>query len=100
MARLSLLLVVLAAFLCQCSLAFMPGRTALPAVARASALQARSRSPNGVRRKSVAVMAAEYWEGEWVCADCGYIYDKDQCGGLAFEDQKCVRADADVWMWM
>lgn len=28
-----------------------------------------------------------YWEGEWVCADCGYIYDIDDCGGLYFEQQ-------------
>lgn len=28
-----------------------------------------------------------YWEGEWVCADCGYIYDSDDCGGLFFEQQ-------------
>ncbi len=31
-------------------------------------------------------------QGEWVCADCGYIYDKDDCGGLAFEQQKCVHS--------
>ena len=86
MSRLSFVLLVLAACLLQLSFAFLPGRTALPVVARNS-LQARASSAAG-RRKSVAVMATEYWEGEWVCADCGYIYDKDQCGGLAFEDQK------------
>lgn len=31
--------------------------------------------------------AKKYWEGEWVCADCGYIYDIDDCGGLYFEQQ-------------
>mmetsp|Transcript_5467 Transcript_5467/g.8251 ORF Transcript_5467/g.8251 Transcript_5467/m.8251 type:complete len:156 (-) Transcript_5467:254-721(-) len=31
---------------------------------------------------------SKYWEGEWVCADCGYIYDSDACGGVRFEDQK------------
>ena len=30
-----------------------------------------------------------YWEGEWICADCGYIYDKDvDGGGLYFEELK------------
>ena len=30
-----------------------------------------------------------YWEGEWICADCGYIYDRDvDGGGLYFEDLK------------
>lgn len=60
MSRLSFLLVVLAACLLQLTSAFMPGRTALPVVARAS-LQTRSRSSNTGRR-SVAVMAKEYWQ--------------------------------------
>jgi len=30
-----------------------------------------------------------YWEGDWVCADCGYIYDIDIDGnGQYFEEQK------------
>ena len=30
-----------------------------------------------------------YWEGDWVCADCGYVFDKDiDGGGKYFEDQK------------
>ncbi|CAN0461760.1 unnamed protein product [Ascophyllum nodosum] len=29
-----------------------------------------------------------FWEGEWVCADCGYIYDQDDCGGLYLEQQQ------------
>lgn len=28
-----------------------------------------------------------FWEGEWVCADCGYLYDIDDCGGLYLEEQ-------------
>lgn len=32
---------------------------------------------------------SQYWQGEWVCADCGYIYDRDiDGGGLYFEQQK------------
>lgn len=60
MSRLSFLVVVLAGFLLQLTSAFLPMRTALPAVSRA-ALQPRSSSPAG-RRKSVAVMGMEYWE--------------------------------------
>ena len=60
MSRLSFLLVILAACLCHLTSAFLPVRTSLPAVSRA-ALQPRSSSPGG-RRKSVAVMAQEYWE--------------------------------------
>ena len=30
-----------------------------------------------------------YWEGDWVCADCGSIYDADiDGGGLPFEEMK------------
>ena len=30
-----------------------------------------------------------YWEGDWVCADCGYVFDKDiDGGGKYFEDHK------------
>ena len=32
---------------------------------------------------------ADYWQGEWICADCGYIYDMDvDGGGLYFEELK------------
>lgn len=32
---------------------------------------------------------SQYWQGDWVCADCGYIYDIDiDGGGLYFEQQK------------
>ena len=42
------------------------------------------------RGKKAAVATAEelgYWTGEWVCADCGYIYDASLFGGLYFEQQ-------------
>ena len=31
------------------------------------------------KKKSRADLAEEkgYWEGEWLCADCGYIYEPD-----------------------
>ena len=32
---------------------------------------------------------SQYWQGDWVCADCGYIYDRDiDGGGKYFEEQK------------
>lgn len=47
----------------------------------------------GGKRNTVAVEEAAtektYWEGDWVCADCGYIYDADIDGnGLPFEEMK------------
>jgi len=38
---------------------------------------------------ALAPDGTEYWQGDWVCADCGYIYDIDiDGGGLYFEQQK------------
>lgn len=28
-------------------------------------------------KEKVAAAESKYWEGDWVCADCGYIYDAD-----------------------
>ncbi|KAJ8600796.1 hypothetical protein CTAYLR_010617 [Chrysophaeum taylorii] len=29
----------------------------------------------------------KYWQGDWVCADCGYVYDRKLFGGRYFEEQ-------------
>ncbi|KAL3942346.1 MAG: hypothetical protein SGBAC_003445 [Bacillariaceae sp.] len=34
-----------------------------------------------------AEIAAQYWAGEWVCKDCGYIYNRQECAGMFFEEQ-------------
>mmetsp|Transcript_10993 Transcript_10993/g.15716 ORF Transcript_10993/g.15716 Transcript_10993/m.15716 type:complete len:144 (+) Transcript_10993:69-500(+) len=31
--------------------------------------------------------ADKYWAGEWVCKDCGYIYNRGECAGMYFEEQ-------------
>merc|ERR1719453_620582 len=46
---------------------------------------------NMFKKKEVKpeVDANDYWQGEWICADCGYIYDQDvDGGGLYFEQLK------------
>mmetsp|Transcript_37675 Transcript_37675/g.108340 ORF Transcript_37675/g.108340 Transcript_37675/m.108340 type:complete len:144 (-) Transcript_37675:86-517(-) len=30
---------------------------------------------------------SKYWQGEWVCKDCGYIYNRAECAGMYFEEQ-------------
>mmetsp|Transcript_27238 Transcript_27238/g.50005 ORF Transcript_27238/g.50005 Transcript_27238/m.50005 type:complete len:148 (-) Transcript_27238:101-544(-) len=42
-------------------------------------------TPQG-RTTRTEMRAKEYWEGEWICADCGYIYNERAFGGK-FEDQ-------------
>mmetsp|Transcript_5264 Transcript_5264/g.5403 ORF Transcript_5264/g.5403 Transcript_5264/m.5403 type:complete len:134 (-) Transcript_5264:196-597(-) len=41
------------------------------------------------KTSAVEETPSEYWQGEWVCADCGYIYDRfEDGGGLYFEELK------------
>ena len=43
----------------------------------------------GAKKATEPEVNNEYWQGEWVCADCGYVYDRDiDGGGLYFEQQK------------
>ena len=39
------------------------------------------------QKEEEAAKAAKYWQGEWVCKDCGYIYNRDECAGMYFEEQ-------------
>mmetsp|Transcript_237 Transcript_237/g.355 ORF Transcript_237/g.355 Transcript_237/m.355 type:complete len:149 (-) Transcript_237:183-629(-) len=34
-----------------------------------------------------AELAEKFWQGEWVCKDCGYIYNRAECAGMYFEEQ-------------
>jgi rubredoxin len=34
-----------------------------------------------------AEKASKFWQGEWVCKDCGYIYNRAECAGMYFEEQ-------------
>lgn len=43
---------------------------------------APSTSPTALK---AAATAKDYWEGEWICADCGYIYNQ-RAFGMQFED--------------
>jgi hypothetical protein len=61
-------------FLCLSSLSLVSGFF----VNRLPAVPARGISRSGRSSARTVSMAAEkeYWEGEWVCADCGYVYEK------------------------
>ncbi|KAJ8907988.1 hypothetical protein NDN08_008089 [Rhodosorus marinus] len=44
-----------------------------------------SRGVNSRGRRSVVKMSEEeFWQGEWVCVDCGYIYGQSE--GVPFEE--------------
>ncbi|KAL1514594.1 hypothetical protein AB1Y20_003688 [Prymnesium parvum] len=53
-----------------------PARVAMPSTAlrtpvRAAAVQMQF----GKKKKPLTLEERGYWGGEWVCADCGYIYE-------------------------
>merc|ERR1712146_774245 len=37
---------------------------------------------------SMSDAQSNYWQGEWVCADCGYIYETKNFDFVYFEEQK------------
>ena len=85
--------VAVLALLCVCLIAhvsaFMPAR--LSAGSRI-AVRAGSSGLKMATKQKAAVEEKTYWEGDWVCADCGYIYDADiddpQGLGRPFEEMK------------
>jgi rubredoxin len=73
---------IIAAFLCiQTIDAFRFPATSVRSVR--SSLQAKK------PEVATPVTDSKYWQGDWVCADCGYVYDRDiDGGGMYFEEQK------------
>merc|ERR1712071_117942 len=39
------------------------------------------------QKEAEAEKASMYWQGDWVCKDCGYIYNRGECAGMYFEEQ-------------
>lgn len=73
---------------------FVPSSSAALAPRAASnAVSSTSLSMVFGKRKTEAQKAAEeekaakFWQGEWVCKDCGYIYQRAECAGMYFEEQ-------------
>ena len=68
------------------------GILAFPSLVASTTTTTTSLSVFG-KRKTEAQKAEEeakaslYWAGEWVCKDCGYIYNRNECAGMYFEEQ-------------
>ena len=41
----------------------------------------------GKQSREAIAEANGFWQGEWICADCGYIYDPTIFNGMFFEEQ-------------
>ena len=82
---LALLLIALIALLSPCE-GFAP--RSFGAVGKSLA-SAKSLTLQAKPKPATEEEQAKYWQGDWVCADCGYIYDRDIDGrGLYFEQQQ------------
>ena len=85
MQRISILLIISVIY----TMAFVPSpsRFVRPSLETKSSA---ALSQWGKKKEAVAVVDTNnFWEGDWVCADCGYVYDIDyDGGGLYFEQQK------------
>lgn len=86
--NISALMWALLALLClQWANAFRPA--SLSAFSPSRVLAKTNKLPTATTLYAKADDGSQYWQGEWVCADCGYIYDRDfDGGGLYFEQQK------------
>ena len=47
-----------------------------PATTSSTSLNVFGNRKSAAQKEEEAAKAAMYWEGEWVCKDCGYIYNR------------------------
>ncbi|KAL7544443.1 hypothetical protein ACHAWF_007824 [Thalassiosira exigua] len=66
--------------------AFHPA-SAARTVAAPTALNVFGNRKTEAQKAEEEAKAAKFWAGEWVCKDCGYIYDRSECAGMYFEEQ-------------
>lgn len=81
--NISALMWALLALLClQWANAFRPA--SLSAFSPSRVLAKTNKLPTATTLYAKADDGSQYWQGEWVCADCGYIYDRD------FDGEDCT----------
>mmetsp|Transcript_14788 Transcript_14788/g.25059 ORF Transcript_14788/g.25059 Transcript_14788/m.25059 type:complete len:148 (-) Transcript_14788:1625-2068(-) len=61
--------------------------TSLTVTRPTTALNVFGNRKSAAQKAEEAAAAAKYWQGEWVCKDCGYIYNRAECAGMFFEEQ-------------
>jgi hypothetical protein len=50
--------------------------TTTSSVVSSTSLNVFGKKKSKAQKAEEAEKAAKYWEGEWVCKDCGYIYNR------------------------
>mmetsp|Transcript_25567 Transcript_25567/g.61480 ORF Transcript_25567/g.61480 Transcript_25567/m.61480 type:complete len:149 (+) Transcript_25567:182-628(+) len=56
-------------------------------VATPTSLSVFGKRKTEAQKAEQAEYEAQFWAGEWVCKDCGYIYNRAECAGMFFEEQ-------------
>eukprot|EP00579_Thalassiosira_antarctica_P000917 CAMPEP_0201865516 /NCGR_PEP_ID=MMETSP0902-20130614/367_1 /ASSEMBLY_ACC=CAM_ASM_000551 /TAXON_ID=420261 /ORGANISM="Thalassiosira antarctica, Strain CCMP982" /LENGTH=149 /DNA_ID=CAMNT_0048390279 /DNA_START=78 /DNA_END=527 /DNA_ORIENTATION=- len=56
-------------------------------IATPTALSVFGKRKTEAQKAEEAERVSQFWAGEWVCKDCGYIYNKGECAGMYFEEQ-------------
>mmetsp|Transcript_13063 Transcript_13063/g.24540 ORF Transcript_13063/g.24540 Transcript_13063/m.24540 type:complete len:156 (-) Transcript_13063:139-606(-) len=59
----------------------------IPSRTTTTSLNVFGKKKTAAQKAEEEAKAAKYWQGEWVCKDCGYIYNRAECAGLYFEEQ-------------
>ena len=60
---------------------------ATPTRSTPTSLSVFGKKKTEAQKAQEAEEAAKYWQGEWVCKDCGYIYNRAEVAGMYFEEQ-------------
>ncbi|EED95245.1 predicted protein [Thalassiosira pseudonana CCMP1335] len=88
------LLIALIAAICMAqTLAFAPSTPRAivtqqrSTIATPTSLNVFGKKKTQAQKEEEEALAAKYWQGEWVCKDCGYIYNRAECAGMYFEEQ-------------
>ena len=65
----------------------MPSTRAVSVTSTTSLNMVFGKKKTAAQKAEEEAKAVKYWQGEWVCKDCGYIYNRQECAGMYFEEQ-------------
>mmetsp|Transcript_7761 Transcript_7761/g.21641 ORF Transcript_7761/g.21641 Transcript_7761/m.21641 type:complete len:146 (+) Transcript_7761:153-590(+) len=83
----TLVLLALCAALSQAFTTAPKPTAAITTPSSPSALNVFGNKKSAAAKEAQALEESKYWQGEWVCKDCGYIYNRAECAGMFFEEQ-------------
>jgi hypothetical protein len=64
----------------------LPAKTGLVPGVTTTSLSVFGKKKTAAQKAEEEAKAAKYWQGEWVCKDCGYIYNRVSSTYFLIED--------------